>query len=723
MATELATAYVSLVPSLQGAQGTIAQELGGAGTVGGKLLSSNLLGIVGKVAAPLGAALGIGKIISTGFQEAKDAAAGTAQLAAGIASTGNAANVSVGSLNNLASSIQSYSGQTDDSIVGAEKLLLTFTNIKNVGPDKIFDQATKAAADMAARMGGDASGNAILLGKALNDPVKGITALTRVGVSFTEQQKSQIAAMVQAGDTMGAQKVILGELNKEFGGSAAAFGDTFPGAIARVKRAFEDLSQNAIQGLLPAALPILNGLISAMQAVSPVVAVVGQALGTAFSGGLKLAGQAFQSLQSSLGPVFAQIGAAFAPALGQLAAAFGPLIPQLVTLWTNFSPLSIILKAVAPLLPQLAKAFGQLAATVGGALGSALKTLMPVFQNLATVISGALGQALGALLPVVTQVIGILGPILGTIIKALAPIITILANTFGQLITAVAPLLTPILQLISPLLQLVGVILTPLIQLFSALLTPILQLISPLISLLVPVLQVVVTVLTAIVQGVVAAITWFVQLVTGSQTAQAQLAGVWNAVLKFFSGIWNGIVGFFRDGITNAINFVKGLPQQVLNAIGNLGTLLYNAGRDMIQGLLNGAGSLLRNIGKFFLSILPGWIVDPFKAALGIHSPSTVFSGYGVNTVEGFVAGITSTKGTIASALSDMVPTAGFTLTGLSTINTAGTEFAARSGAVTSSGFVNNGTIQVTDEKALVDLVDQQQRRANALAGVGGVPS
>jgi hypothetical protein len=145
MATELATAYVSLVPSLQGAQGTIAQELGGAGTVGGKLLSSNLLGIVGKVAAPLGAALGgIGKIISTGFQEAKDAAAGTAQLAAGIASTGNAANVSVGSLNNLASSIQSYSGQTDDSIVGAEKLLLTFTNIKNVGPDKIFDQATKA---------------------------------------------------------------------------------------------------------------------------------------------------------------------------------------------------------------------------------------------------------------------------------------------------------------------------------------------------------------------------------------------------------------------------------------------------------------------------------------------------------------------------------------------------------------------------------------------------
>ena len=71
-------------------------------------------------------------------------------------------------------------------------------------------------------LGTDASGSAIQLGKALNDPIKGITALTRVGVTFTEQQKDQITTLVESGKTIDAQKIILGELQKEFGGSAEA---------------------------------------------------------------------------------------------------------------------------------------------------------------------------------------------------------------------------------------------------------------------------------------------------------------------------------------------------------------------------------------------------------------------------------------------------------------------------------------------------------------------
>ncbi|WP_074783883.1 hypothetical protein [Arthrobacter woluwensis] len=59
----------------------------------------------------------------------------------------------------------------------------------------------------------------------------------------------------------------------------------------------------------------------------------------------------------------------------------------------------------------------------------------------------------------------------------------------------------------------------------------------------------------------------------------------------------------------------------------------------MIQGLLNGAGSLLSSIGSFFLNQLPGWIVGPFKAALGIHSPSRVFRQFGEFIVQGLAGG------------------------------------------------------------------------------------
>ncbi|MES2155937.1 MAG: hypothetical protein V4510_12455, partial [bacterium] len=72
----------------------------------------------------------------------------------------------------------------------------------------------------------------IKVGKALNDPTKGLTALSRVGILFTDQQKKQIKALQKSGDLLGAQKIILKELGTEFGGSFAAKGKTATGTVA-----------------------------------------------------------------------------------------------------------------------------------------------------------------------------------------------------------------------------------------------------------------------------------------------------------------------------------------------------------------------------------------------------------------------------------------------------------------------------------------------------------
>ena len=244
----------------------ISKEASSSGLSGiGKAIGGTL------VAGIATAVAGVGAMVAVGIGEVMDASAGTAQLAAGIKSTGNAANVSVKGMNDLASSIQDLSGQTDDSIVKAEGLLLTFTNIKNVGPDKIFDDATRAAANMAAKLGGDAASQSMLLGKALNDPVKGVAALTRVGVSFTEGQKKSIEAMVKTGDAVGAQKLILGELNKEFGGAAKAAGESLPGQLARGRRAFEDLSQNVVSTFLPLVLPAITKVTGVLKDMMPAI--------------------------------------------------------------------------------------------------------------------------------------------------------------------------------------------------------------------------------------------------------------------------------------------------------------------------------------------------------------------------------------------------------------------------------------------------------------------
>lgn len=199
------------------------------------------------------ALLGMTAIGVAGFQEMAANSKAAGQTAAAIKSTGGAANITAGQVKDLADSIEAYSGMDGAAIQAGENLLLTFTKVRNEAGkgNDIFNQATKAMADMATRMDGDTKGAAIQLGKALNDPIKGVTALSKVGVSFTDGQKKQIAAMVKTGNVVGAQKVILAELNTEFGGSAKAAGETLPGKLARLRNGFDGVAESLVTGLLP----------------------------------------------------------------------------------------------------------------------------------------------------------------------------------------------------------------------------------------------------------------------------------------------------------------------------------------------------------------------------------------------------------------------------------------------------------------------------------------
>jgi len=178
------------------------------------------------------------------------------QTAAVLKSTGQAANVSAEEIRAHAEALEDLSTVDDKVIQAGENMLLTFTNIRNEAGkgNDIFTQATDTLLDLSVAMGTEPKQAAIQLGKALNDPVKGITSLTRVGVTFTDEQKKQIEAMVEAGRTMDAQRVILAELNKEFGGSAAAFGEG-PGATMR---RFGDAVEGAQQALATGFLPVME---------------------------------------------------------------------------------------------------------------------------------------------------------------------------------------------------------------------------------------------------------------------------------------------------------------------------------------------------------------------------------------------------------------------------------------------------------------------------------
>jgi phage-related protein len=196
----------------------------------------------------------LGGAIASGVGDAREAAGLLAQTNATITSTGGAAERSAEQITDLATALSASAGASlfgDSDVQMAENLLLTFTNIKGA----VFDAATAISVDMAQALGGAPKDQAIALGKALNDPIAGVTALTRVGVTFTEEQKEQIRVMQEAGDVAGAQGVILAELNKEFGGSAAAAAAA-DGGWAQ----FKDTMGEVFETIGAAVLPILNDL-------------------------------------------------------------------------------------------------------------------------------------------------------------------------------------------------------------------------------------------------------------------------------------------------------------------------------------------------------------------------------------------------------------------------------------------------------------------------------
>jgi hypothetical protein len=161
----------------------------------------------------------------------------TAQLDQTLRSTGRYTEELSQGLQDYASALQNVTTFGDEAIIASQSLLLTFTQIG----EEAFPRAQEAVLNVATAMGTDLKSAAVQVGKALNDPILGLTALSRSGITFSESQKDIIKQMVEVGDVAGAQSMILDELETQFGGSARAARDTLGGALQSLSNTFGDL--------------------------------------------------------------------------------------------------------------------------------------------------------------------------------------------------------------------------------------------------------------------------------------------------------------------------------------------------------------------------------------------------------------------------------------------------------------------------------------------------
>ncbi len=561
----------------------------------GPSAEKGVLGSVGSIAKKIGVLIGGAFVVNKGFDLLKDSVAEAresnrvaAQTAQAIKSTGGAAKVSAEEIGRLSDALARKTGIDDEQIQSASNMLLTFTNIRNEAGkgNDIFNQSTSILADMSKVFKTDVSGAAVQLGKALNDPIKGISALTRVGVTFSDQQKDQIKNFVETGRVADAQKVILAELNKEFGGQAAAqatASDRLKVTIGNIKEQIGNVLIPIIDKVagfladrLPGAIDAIGRVFGRLQ---PIMARVGDAIRLFFSGFRDSAGD--PSLLTDFARRFVEIG----------------------------QTVRKVFDTVIPIVEKVAK-------FIGDHLVGSIQAVVVAFGLLAGPIAGpiALLALLYARFQIVRDVVGSVVEAVGKFVdffrSSVIPVVETVVETVGEqfshLVEAVSTRMDAIQEAIGHVLEaikvIVAVALAPIILAWKLFGDQILQVVGIAFEQVKNVIDTAVRIIRDVIDVVLALIN-----------------GDWGAAWDALKDIPAAILGFIVESVGNAmqvlgvvisrgvelaVGFIASIPGRLLGLVGGILSAATRIGSAIMDGIGNGLSAAAGFAGDVAASVL-----------------------------------------------------------------------------------------------------------------------
>ena len=331
----------------------------------------NLGGVIGKVGGMIAAAFAVGQVIAFGkesFDVYEQTAKAQGQIVAGIKSTAGAAGLSLADLTAQADTLAHKTLFSQDQTENAEAIALSFTKIKGA----IFQDAIPAIEDMATRMGQDLPSVALQVGKALQDPILGVTSLQRMGVRLSDTQKETIKTMVEQGNTAGAQAMILKELSSEFGGSAEAARKTkgemgdLDEQTHDLKVGFGKLIDDGLEVVVPALISVFKWMGNNKDMLITVAEVVGA--GAAAWGVYELTMLALEAPMAIMTAAQWALDAAMdANPVGLIVVGIGALIGGLILAYKHSETFRAVLSGI----------------------GEVAHELIPIFKGLGEIILGA----------------------------------------------------------------------------------------------------------------------------------------------------------------------------------------------------------------------------------------------------------------------------------------------------------------------------------------------
>ena len=301
-------------------------------------------------------------------------------------------------------------GVDTNSIKATQAKLLTFKELaataNEIGGN--FERSTKAAIDLGAAGFGTAELNAVALGKALNDPIKGISALSRNGITFTESEKDRIKVLVESNKVGEAQNMILKAIETQVGGTAEATAN----ATDKMRVGFTQVTEKVGLALLPVFEKLTNFVIDQ---IFP----------------------AFDKIGAQFAGITSQLGENLLPALDNLVTFFQDyLIPVFKAYWEFISKTLIpgIVNFFQPALAGISKAFSSVSKSLQNNKEK-LKPLFDLFQEFFEFASKYLAPFLGTVLGKAFQV---LGSVISGIITIFANLVNIISSAINGIKTLIS---------------------------------------------------------------------------------------------------------------------------------------------------------------------------------------------------------------------------------------------------------------------------------------------
>ena len=584
-----------------------------------------------------------------------------------------------------ASVLSQQIGVEDDTIEAAQAKLATFSAVSGeVGRQEgIFNRATAAAADLAAAGFGTMDTNAAQLGKALQDPVKGLAGLTKSGVTFTNQQRDQIKALQESGDVLGAQKIVLAAVEGQVKGTAEATATS----SAKQRVAWGEVQESLGMKLQPTFDRLSVIMLSVFGWIGDHVDLVvnlGAALGAlaSFVIGVNVA----MSIWTAITTAATAVQAAFnfvmsANPIGIIIVAIAALVAGLVYFFTQTETGKAVWANVWGFIKSTAQAVGNWFTG----------TLVPWFQSVWAAIQAGLAavgkffsDTWAAIVTAVQTAVGfVLNVLFNVFIAPLQAAWQAFWGVFGGVLTAAWDLIVAAVQFAVTLVQVV------LFQAWNFISSTATAAWNGLVGIVTAVWDSIVAAVTWYLDGLKAALTIAWDFISGAATAawtavsgavttawntltgavsagvaqvQSWITRAWDRVKEVTFAAWAMIPSGIRDKIGEAVRFVAELPGKALDALGDIGTKLLNAGKSLIQGFVDGITRSFGNV-KTTLQDLTAKLTQWKGPA---DRDATLLTGAGQLVIDGFITGLESRYGAARKSLqgftSDLSRTPGPTL-------------------------------------------------------------